>query len=840
MNNEITRRGFIKSAAVATGAGILAGCAPKVVETDPTVATIPAPEAVATAVPTAIPSEARVGAATVRGHGGDVSVTLTVKDGRILDCKIVGDGETPELGGKAVAQMPAEYIKAGSLEVDGVSGATVTSAAIKSAALMAYNDVMGIATGVVKMKPGQYTAGCKGYWGIWDLPVTIKVSENALLEISVPEDRQAHGETEVILQSVKDKLFPRIIENQSIVVDSVTGATVSSDAVKIAIRDALEQALIAGGSSLSALKAFQVAPEKSEAGKSEEKVVDILVVGLSTGGICAMQSAYDQIVEYQGTKLVSMLGIDRAGKVGGKSALTHGGMFVNPKKLSEDLYGGVDFCDAKLLRENFIKFCTVDGVCHLKEDVLDVFLTESGPTIDWLYEKGWHFGQVELEESKNYGNGATGLNVITTPNLEPGSYEDRRQWLNHYYNWMLEEVKAHGAEILLETEVYELLLDDTGRVSGVKARNLATGKEYTVYAKAIIMGTGGFASNQDMLNKYLAEQWRGQRKVLGTGQDTGTFLQAVIDKGAGTWNIDCGPNVMHIGLDHYINQYPFKFDEGVIDGRTGRNKVHTLNNIPLGCATTGNGLSVNKKGERFMNEKEYCTSYEKGPEKEGWPCHFSGNFYYSIVSDDVLKEIATDGFTKVYKWEGYCSQGDIPAKWGAVPEVYDGLDCAIKEGMAWKADTIAELAKQISLDPDTLEKTVNEYNAICDLGEDSVFGKDPDYLTKFTSGPYYAIQVWNVVFSTLGGLDVDAKIRVLKDDHVTPISGLYAIGSDSIGVIGCNGSKSYMGLGVAQGWNRTAGRLAGTNAAEYIKEEYGGFADRSYAQSNLAAQSTTK
>jgi fumarate reductase flavoprotein subunit len=837
MENEVTRRDFIKGAALVTGAGILVGCAPKVVETaavEPTVAPT------AEVAPTAIPAEAKVASATVKGHGGDVTVTLTVKDEKIIDCTIVGDGETPDIGGKAVAQMPAQYIDAGSLDVDGVSGATVTTTAIKSAATMAYAEATGAATSIVKMKPGSYTAGCRGFWRIWELPVTIKVSETAILDISVPEDRQAHGETEVILQSVKDKLFPRIIESQSIAVDSITGATVSSDAVKIAVQDALKQALVAGGTDESALTAFQVAPEKAELGMTEEKDVDILVVGLSTGGICAMQSAYEEIVKYQGTNLISMLGIERAGKVGGKSALTHGGMFINPRKLSEDLYGGVELCDANHLRENFIKFCTVDGVCYLKENVLDVFLKESGPTLDWLYEKGWHFGKIKLDPVKNYANGVSGFNVITTPNLEPGSYEDRRQWLNHYYFWMLEEVKAHGAEILLETEAYELLLDNDGKVTGVKARNLATGKEYVIHAKAIIMGTGGFASNEEMVNKYLAEQWRGKRKVLGTGQDTGTFIQAVLDKGAGTWNIDCGPNVMHVGLDHYIDKYPFKFDENTIDGRTGRNKVHTLNSIPLGCATTGNALGINKNGERFMNEKEYCTSFESGPEKEGWPCHFSGNYYYSIVSDDVLKEIAADGFTKVFKWEGYCSQGDIPADWGPVPEVYDGLDCAVDEGMAWKADTLAELAAQINVDPAVLEQTVKDYNTLCDQGEDSAFGKDPDFMTKFTSGPYYAIQVWNVAFSTLGAFDVDEKIRVLTEDHKTPIKGLYAIGSDSIGVIGCNGSKSYMGIALAQGWNRTSGKLAGTNAADYVKEEYGGFTEISYAQSTLAAQSTTK
>ena len=190
--------------------------------------------------------------ATSQGHGGPVTVTLDVDTGqkKIVGCEITGDEETPEIGGRAIAQMPEILVDAGGIAVDGISGATVTSTAILSASTSAYNQALGITAGEVKMAPGQYTGEGLGYWGIWNLPVTITVNETSILKIETPSDRFEHGETEVILQSVIDNLFPRIIECQSIAVDSITGATASSNAAKIAIEQALKEALVAGGTSL--------------------------------------------------------------------------------------------------------------------------------------------------------------------------------------------------------------------------------------------------------------------------------------------------------------------------------------------------------------------------------------------------------------------------------------------------------------------------------------------------------------------------------------------------------------------------------------------------------------
>lgn len=389
---------------------------------------------------------------------------------------------------------------------------------------------------------------------------------------------------------------------------------------------------------------------------------------------------------------------------------------------------------------------------------------------------------------------------------------------------MLAAIKAQGGDYMLETEGYELIMDEANpdRVVGVKARNIVTGQEYAIHAKAVIMNTGGFGSNPDMINTLLDPRWRGERRGIGTGQDTGLMLQSALDNGAGTWNIEMSPVVMHVTLDHWLDRYPMNFYEDKMDGRTGRYKTWTLNNIPLCAATSANTVAVNRDGERFMDEANY-ESFATSGDTESWPCFKAGSCYYTITSADVLDEVAQEGFNKIAKYEGYCSQGDIPTEM-PVPEVYEGLGYAAEEGMAWKADTLADLAQQIDIDPAVLEQTIADYNALVDAGEDTAFNKDPKFLTtKIETAPFYAIRVYPASFCTAGGLDVDTQIRVLKADHATPIEGLYATGADSLGVL-LHPERNYSGFGgVAQGWLWTSGRLAGINAANYVNETYGGF-----------------
>ena len=122
-----------------------------------------------------------------------------------------------------------------------------------------------------------------------------------------------NGETATVLQSAIDLMIPRMIENQSVTVDSICGATVSSNAIKTAAEAAVVEAIVAAGGSESDVKAFYVKEPVSSA--QEELETDVLVIGMGGSGFAAAMSAAQAQYEAAGNDAskVSVLGIDKAG-----------------------------------------------------------------------------------------------------------------------------------------------------------------------------------------------------------------------------------------------------------------------------------------------------------------------------------------------------------------------------------------------------------------------------------------------------------------------------------------------------------------------------------------------
>lgn len=767
---------------------------------------------------------AQYGSASSQGYGGQLEVTIGLQGGKIVECSIDCANETPGIGGRAAKKIADKIVETGTIAVDDIAGATVTCHAIRMAAEEAFRKLNGAnqALPVVKMKPGTYEASSLGFWGIWDLPVTITVNETALLHIEVPENRYDHAETEVILNSVKEKLFPRMIEHQSLQVDAIAGATVTSNSVKLSVEKALRKALKAGGSQENAIRFFYRPVEKQDADQTEDLSTDLLVVGLGMGGILAMRSAMETMQERDGKKRVSIIGIEKAGKIGGKSSLAHEFTAVNPPAYMAAVNEGKDFIDADRFLQEWLQYTTdAQGRQTAKEDLIRMFCRESGKTVDWLYDLGWSFGSMKRSSMTN---GCVEFNSVITSHLDPGTFEDRRWIVNGYLKYLLSSVEAQGGSYMLETEAYELIVEN-GTVKGVKAQNLVTGKRYNIYAKAVILGTGGFDANDEMMTHLLDPRWAGPRKRLGTNMSDGKMIQSALAHGAGTWNMEMSPIVMHFGLEHRLNHYPYHMKEdtggknGALNLWTGRTDTWTLNDIPLGMGLSADSLAVTKEGERFTDESRLIL-FSNDPNGDSWCGSKAGTYYYSIFSQPQLEEIAQNGLNHVLKWDCYTARGSIPAHM-PLPELFECLEQCIHEGMAWKADTIEDLAKQIGMDPDKLATTVNAYNTSAAQGNDVQFHKDASYLKPVAKGPFYAIQIFGYSFATAGGLDVDETIRVLSRDHRTPINGLYAIGCDSLGVL-LNRERNYCGFGgVALGWALTAGRLAGINAAKYIDAAYG-------------------
>lgn len=747
--------------------------------------------------------------ATVPGFGGDVTVTITMEEGIIVDCVIVGDNETPERGGRAIEQLQPAIVEAGSLDVDAVSGATVTSDAVFSAGTMAVKEIEGsgiVETGAALMAPGSYTATAKGFWDVWDTPVTVTVNEHAILDIQVPENRMEYGDTEIMMRTVRDNLIPRMLRNQSLKVDSITGATVTSNTVKSAAEQAVRQAIAAAGNDESLVSKFYTVPEKTEAGEVEEVETDTLFVGLGSPNLFAMARAIETMRDLTCGRKINVMGIEKTARVGGKSSLAHEYNGVNPPRLKEMLNGGNDFVDAEGYKKAWIEYYSdEDGTLRAKGDVIDMFFENSGNALDWLFfNQDWRFG---TPNTISAFEGPVLWNCVLASGKDPGTFEDRRLAVDNFCRNIASRAEACGARILMETEAYDFIFED-GKCCGVYARSLVTGKEYVVRAKAVVLDTGGYTVNGEMTTNYANPQWAGQYEyVLSTGTDDGMMLQAAIEGGAGTWNMDMPPMTVNYTVPVKLKQYPVEVIPDTLNRLSGRESTRTLNDVPLALGQVSNTIQVNREGNRFGNEAA----------NEKWK---SGPYYYAIWSKGQLDKIATEGFTHMGKWMEYCPQGDIvPPAPG--DELYPIIDLAIEAGYAWKGDSVEELAQAIGLDANNLTQAIDTYNASVAAGEDAEFGKDAEHLETIEEGPFYAVRILLVPYASGGGLDVDPSLRVLSSDHETPIEGLYATGGDCWGVL-MHPQKHYtIFSGTALGWGLVSGYAAGAAVANYVNDTYG-------------------
>ena len=743
--------------------------------------------------------------ATAQGYGGSVTVTMTVDADSITDVKAVGENETEGVGSKAIEQLPGAILEAQSCEVDGIAGATFSSDAVLAAA----KDCLAQASGTqaepasVKMAPGTYTGQGTGFRVSEPITVNVTVSENEILDIQV--DQVNTSEKPSILQSVVDLMLPRILENQSVAVDAITGATASSNGVKQAITDALTQALEAGGSDASAISAFQTAPAKST--ETITLDTDVLVVGMGGSGVAAALSAAENGA--------SVLAIDKAGKYGGTSELTSGPMAINvPSQVEAEIAdwpnpvtgetetkpAGADLIDAEALYEDWLAYTTIDGVQTAKPEMIRIMIDESGYTDDWLTQYGFSFDPAIGFAGNSWAafTPHTGAKALT----------------ESFFDSVIGHFEEMGGSYMLETEAYDLIYDEaTNQVTGVLARSTADGTEYVINAKAAVLATGGYAGSAEMEETYLSNEYyplKGAWKQFGMQQNDGKMIQAAIDDGAGTYNISVPPMVHVGGVDGFLSGYEAVPIEGQISSSTGRPAVWSVADIPLNMAISSNTLAVGADGKRFTSETALSMF-------NPW---ISGPHFYSIWGNEQIQDLISNGFDEVpygpsTNYLGYGSS--IPAG-VPLPETEEILQAAIDAGYVYKADTIAELAEKMGFDPEVLEATVEEYNSYCATGVDEAFGKDAQYLAAVEGGPYYGIVGSSYCYSTCGGLDINTDFQVLLADGETPMGGLYAVGTDSMGVL-FSEAKAYVTYGgAAQGWAYTSGRLAGQVVAEAVKE----------------------
>ena len=249
------------------------------------------------------------------GYGGTVAVSVTVDASAITGVTVTGDQETPTVGGAHLEELAEQIKTAQSAEIDGVAGATVTSTAAKEAAAKAIAAAKGEEPQTAALTPGTYTATKEGFQHC-HVTVSVTVDENSIQDVQIVECTD-HPIT--ITDTPCREIPQAILDHQSFNVDGVTGATFTSNAIKQAVKDCLDQAGGSGG--------FSAAPEKAPLTKGEDVHTDILVVGGGGAGMTAAIEAYSGESANDPNGLRVTL-IEKAGFLGGTTSVSGGAFYT--------------------------------------------------------------------------------------------------------------------------------------------------------------------------------------------------------------------------------------------------------------------------------------------------------------------------------------------------------------------------------------------------------------------------------------------------------------------------------------------------------------------------------
>lgn len=352
---------------------------------------------------------------TAKGFGGDVSVTLTLTDGAITGCTAEGKDETQGVGSEAIAQMPGKIAESGSIAVDGVSGATLTSTAIKEAAAAALT--------AAGLNPDDYKTAVEKDAAAEDSTVEADV---------VVVGAGGAGMTAAITAAGEGKSVV-ILESQSMVGGNSVRATGGMNAAKTVYQDENEF-----GESAGVEKTLKTAAEKY----ADNETITALAKTVS-----------EQWAAYQANPT---------------------GYFDSVELMELDtMIGGKGINDPEL----------VETLC-----------ANSADAIDWLDEHG-----ITLHNVSSFG-GASVKRIH-----RPVNAEGKTVSVGSYMIPLLQEnCEKAGVKMMLDTTATEILTDANGAAVGVKATG-ASGETVTVNAKAVVLATGGFGANLDMVVKYKPE-----------------------------------------------------------------------------------------------------------------------------------------------------------------------------------------------------------------------------------------------------------------------------------------------------------------------------------------------
>ncbi|WP_182348420.1 FAD-dependent oxidoreductase [Tomitella gaofuii] len=401
---------------------------------------------------------------------------------------------------------------------------------------------------------------------------------------------------------------------------------------------------------------------------------------------------------------------------------------------------------------------TLCGPYGLDEEVIRAWAAETAVNSQWMRSLGAPVARSgEYHTSPEY-LGVDGADCYTGMDTVDGRMGD-----GALLAFLRGALADSGIEVREAAAARELLRDGAGRVEGVVLDDGTA-----IGARGVVLATGGFAANPQMVRDYLRVP---DHVLWGSPYSTGDGHRMAQQAGADLWHMD---NMMTI--------------TGVETGRrTG---------MYLALWGSPHYLFVSASGRRFADET--AEARHGHVEHDGRYEHFPTHRFHVVFDHRLLSAgpLSPDRGVLPVGWE-LLENG---TRWSAdnSEEIADGRIAA--------ADTPRALAEAIGVHPETLETTLQHYNAACAAGRDDWFGRDPETLGAVDRAPYYALEVVPMIGWSSGGPRRDGRSRVL-DVRGEPIPGLFAAGEVSSTYSWCKDGGFHIADALA------FGRIAGREAA---------------------------
>jgi len=350
---------------------------------------------------------------------------------------------------------------------------------------------------------GTYSAAAKGMNG--DVAVEVTFAEDAIADVKVV----SHSETPGLSDPAIAGMPAAIVEAQSLAVDTVTGATITSKAILAAVEDAAIQA----GADVAALKAVAAADDAADKKAEAEQTADVVVVGAGIAGLSAALAAKNAGAD--------VIIIDKMAAVGGTTLLA-GGILVS--------------VGSELFAENRLESDSLEAMMAYWKDRqaksglesgypdwtrLEGVLAETGKTVDWLVANDVQFDTVPYAASSAYpmalaNGGGAGLIAMLQASVE-----------------------SRGVKLITECKATELVTNEAGAVVGVKAET--ADEVITFKADSVILATGGISQNEELVAKYSPKLHRAGLVPTSAVSHTGEGFLMALEVGAGTFDVFATP-----------------------------------------------------------------------------------------------------------------------------------------------------------------------------------------------------------------------------------------------------------------------------------------------------------